>query len=111
MADLDSTWVPVLLFAALGFFFLQTAIRRGSKQSWAWGRGGGLVALSRRSYACVAATFFSISFILAHAPSPPMESVVLFLVCFLAALCTGFIDTYRYHKTQRLQGLLRNRRS
>jgi phosphatidylglycerophosphate synthase len=97
----DSMWVPAFLFALLGFFFLQKAIRPGAQQSWSWGRGGGSVPVSRWGYACWAATFFAIASILSHALRPPMAGVVVFLICFLITMGVGFVDTYRYNKAQR----------
>lgn len=96
-----STWVPISLFTLLGCFFLQKAIRRGAKQSWSWGRGGGPVAVSRWGYAAWAASFFAIAFIIAHAPRPPLVSVALLMACFLATLGVGCLDTHRYNKAKR----------
>jgi uncharacterized protein YneF (UPF0154 family) len=107
----DATWVPVCLLALLGFFLLQKAIRPGAKQSWSWGRSGGSVPLSRGSYACCAATLFSIAMIVHRAPEPPMVTIVTFMLCFLAVLGAGFFDTRRYNETQRLQEPLRNQRN
>lgn len=101
MAPADSTFVPGLLFALLGCFFLQKAIRPGAKQSWSWGRGGGPVPVSRWGYASWAVTFFSVAAIVARAPEPPMAFVVVFFVCFLAVLCAGFVDTHRYDESRR----------
>jgi hypothetical protein len=96
----DSTWVPGLPFALLGLFFLQKAIRPGARQSWSWGRGGGPVPVSRLGYACWAATFFAIGVIVAHAPKPPLAAVVAFTIFCLATLGVGFVDTYRYKRSQ-----------
>jgi hypothetical protein len=97
----DSTWVPSLLFVYLGCFFLQKAIRRGAKQSWSWGRGGGPVAVSRWGYASWAASFFAIAFIITQAPKPPPASVALLMACFLTTLGVGCLDTHRHNKAQR----------
>jgi len=97
----DTTWVPGFLFALLGCFFLQKAVRRGAKQSWSWGRGGGPVPVSRWGYACWAASFFTIAYIVSHGPSVHPAAVVTFLVCFFATLGVGFLDTRRYNKDQR----------
>jgi len=91
-------WVPVFLFFVLGCFFLQKALRPRAKQSWAWGRSGGIVPLSRRSCFFIAATFFSIIFIIGYGPETPLISAALFLVCFLLCLVSGCVDTWRYRK-------------
>jgi Flp pilus assembly protein TadB len=90
--------LPALLFVLLGFFFLQKAVRPGARQSWSWGRGGGPVPVSRWGYAAWAATFFAIALVMAHGPRPSIAAVALFIVCFLATLGVGFIDTHRYRK-------------
>ena len=107
----DFTWVPGILFASLGGFFLQKAARPGAKQSWSWGRGGGPVPVSRWGYASWAATFFSIAFVVTRAPTPPMAAVAVFFLCFLAMLAVGFVDTHRYDKNRRALESDRNRRS
>jgi len=106
----ESTWVPGCLFVALGLFFLQKAIRSGARQSWSWGRGGGPVPVSRWGYACWAACFFAIAAILGYGPRPPMAAVVVFLLCFVATLGVGFVDTYRYEKARRHREPPRQRR-
>jgi hypothetical protein len=104
----DSTWVPDLLFVYLGCFFLQKAIRRGAKQSWSWGRGGGPVAVSRWGYASWAASFFAIAFIITQAPKPPPASVALLMACFLTTLggvALTRIATTRLNALQSLLGI------
>jgi hypothetical protein len=96
-----STWVPVFLFVLLGCFFLQKAIRRGAKHSWSWGRGGGIVPVSRWGYASWAACFFAIAFIVGRAPKPPIASVAVLMLCFLTTLVIGFVDTHHHHKARR----------
>jgi hypothetical protein len=96
-----ATWVPGFLFVVLGCFFLQKATRRGAKRSWAWGRGGGAVPVSRWGYASWAACFFAIAWIVSRAPEPPIAAVAVFLVCFLTTLAIGFVDTHRYNKSKR----------
>lgn len=105
----DTSWVPVGLFALAGVFFLQKAIRPDARQSWSWGRSGGSVPLSRGSYACCAATFFSIAMIVHRAPEPPMTTIIAFALCFLALLGAGYFDTRRYRETQRLEESLQDR--
>lgn len=100
MEPSDPSWVPGFLFALLGCFFLQKAMRRGAKQSWGWGRVGGPVPVSRWGYASWAACFFAVAFIVTHAPEPPMASVAIFLACFLATLVIGFLDAHRYRKAK-----------
>lgn len=111
MALSGSTWIPVLPFALLGVFFLQKALRAGARQSWSWGRGGGAVPVSRWGYACWAATFFAIAAIGAHAPRPPMTIVAALIVCFLATLGAGFVDTRRYRKAREDRDPGRNARA
>ena len=106
----DASWVPVGLLVLVGVFFLQKAIRPKAKQSWSWGRSGGSVPLSRGSYACCAATFFSIAMVVDRAPEPPLSTIIAFMFCFLALLGAGFFDTRRYNRTQRLREPLRDRR-
>jgi Flp pilus assembly protein TadB len=93
--------MPALLFAVLGCFFLQKAIRRGAKQSWSWGRGGGAVPVSRWGYASWAITCFAIAVVITHPTAPPAASVLLLLAGFVASLVLGFVDTRRYHRTHR----------
>jgi len=97
----DTTWIPSLLFAALGCFFLQKAVRRGAKQSWTWGRSGGEVPISRWGYAAWAMAFFSIAVIVAHPRQPPIESIVVFLASFVAIMAAGVRDTCRYNRARR----------
>ena len=111
MAPSDSTWVPGLLFAFLGCFFLQKAIRPGAKQTWSWGRGGGAVPLSRWGYASWAAAFLSIAVIIVRAPNPPLALVVGFFVSFFAMLAAGFFDTRRYNNLQRTRNSNRDQSS
>ena len=111
MEPSDSTWAPGFLFALLGCFFLQKALRPGAKQSWSWGRGGGPVPVSRWGYASWAVAFFSVAVIVTHAPRPPMASVVVLMASFLAMLGVGFVDTHRYNKTRRTPDPQRNQRA
>lgn len=67
-----------------------------------------MVPLSRGSYACIAATFFSISLLVANGNKPKLAYVVGFFICFFCTLGAGFLDTYRYRKTQRLRDSRRN---
>ncbi|MBW2543674.1 MAG: hypothetical protein JRF15_16455 [Deltaproteobacteria bacterium] len=106
----EASWIPICLLALVGAFFLQKAIRPGAKQSWSWGRSGGCVPLSRGSYACCAATFFSIALIVIRAPEPPMIAIIAFALCFLALLGAGYFDTRRYREAQRREEPLRVRR-
>jgi len=97
------TWVPAFAFVALACFFFQKAVRRNARQSWSWGRGGGGVPVSRWGYACWAATFLSIAFIVHASTRPPVEAVAAFFVCFACTLAAGFFDTRRHERTRRAQ--------
>jgi hypothetical protein len=94
-------WVPMGLFALLALHFLQKAVRPKARQSWGWGRTGEAAPISRTGYAVLGATFLDIAVMMAWSPGPPPTSlIVLFLVCFLAALIVGFLDVRAYRRKQ-----------
>jgi len=80
-------------FVLLGAFFLQKAVRRSAKRSWAWGRVGGGPPLSRKSYAIWGMTFLSIAWVLGQAPEPSTPAVGALGFCFVAMLVAGFMDS------------------
>lgn len=96
---LTVSWVPVGLFALLGLYFLQKALRPKARQSWGWGRGGGKVPLSRASCGVCGLAFLNIAALIARAPRPPLWLAALFMVLFLAILVMGFLDTRAYRRT------------
>jgi hypothetical protein len=86
-------WAGLLLFAALGCFFLQKALRREAARRWGWGRTGEAAPLSRPSYALWGLTFLVIAATLASAPKIGALPVALFIACFLALGVAGVLDT------------------
>ena len=86
-------FVPIVAFVLIGLFFLDKSLRRGARRTWAWGRTGGRVPLSRTSYAVWAVTFFSIAFTLARAPKPGLGAAVAIAACCVAVIVMGFVDT------------------
>jgi hypothetical protein len=95
------SWSPTILFALLALYFLQKALRPKARQSWGWGRTGEAAPISRTGYAVLGATFLDIAAMLAWTPGPPPTFlIVLFLVCFLAVIIVGFLDTRSYRRKQ-----------
>lgn len=90
--------MPIALFFVLGIVFFDKAFRRTARRSWAWGRSGGEVALSRRSYAIIGLTFFTIAFIIRRVPEPGWIAVAAIGVCFVLVIATGSADTHAYRK-------------
>lgn len=90
--DNPSNWSGILLFAALGCFFLQKALRRDAARSWGWGRSGEAAPLSRVSYALWGATFLVIGAVLVPAPEAEAFSLALLAACFLALVVAGALD-------------------
>lgn len=86
-------WLPVGAFVLLGVVFCDKALRRGARRTWAWGRTGGGVQLSRKSYAVWALTFFAIAFAIARAPKPGVAAAVTLALCFVSVIVAGFADT------------------
>lgn len=86
------SWLPIAAFVVLGLVFLDKALRRGAKRTWAWGRTGGGPKLSRRSYAVWALTFFTIAAILSRAHEPGGLAVLVIGVCLVAVIVAGFAD-------------------
>ncbi len=87
------SWLPILGFVALGVFFLQKAVRPNARRSWAWGRIGSGPPLSRKGYAVWGLLFLSIAWVLSQAPQPTLSAVLALVVCFLAMLVVGFVDS------------------
>jgi Flp pilus assembly protein TadB len=98
---LTVSWVPAGLFALLGLYFLQKALRPKARQSWGWGRTGGKVPLSRASYGVCGLAFLNIAALIARAPRPPLWLAALFMVLLLAILVMGFLDTRAYRRTRK----------
>jgi hypothetical protein len=91
-------WVPIAGFGALGGFFVQKALRRGAKRTWAWGRGGSGPPLSRAAYGIWGITFICIAVVLAFAPRPPLGALLAFGLCFFALAVVGIADTRAYRR-------------
>ena len=86
-------WIPIFVFVFLGVIFLDMALRRGARRTWAWGRTGGGAPLSRRSYGIVGLTFFAVAFTVARAPDPGWAAAAAIGVCFVGIIASGFADT------------------
>jgi hypothetical protein len=82
----------VLLFGALGCFFLQKAVRRNASRRWGWGRTGEAAPLSRASYAVWGATFVIIGVILSGAPDLSVLPLAWLAGCIVALAATGVRD-------------------
>jgi hypothetical protein len=89
---IPNNWAGILLFASLGCFFLQKALRRNAARSWGWGRTGEAAPLSRPSYALWGVTFLVIAAALVSASKVGALSVALFAACFLALGVAGVSD-------------------
>ena len=87
-------WIPIAAFVVLGAMFFDKALRRRARRTWAWGRSGGKVALSRRSYAVLGLMFFTIAWVVARAPEPGWIAAAAIGLCFLLAIVSGFADTH-----------------
>lgn len=88
---IPNTWAGTLLFASLGCFFLQKALRRNAARNWGWGRTGEAAPLSRPSYAVWGATFLVIAEALV-APRVGALSLVVLMACLLALGVSGACD-------------------
>ena len=86
-------WLPVVAFVLLGVVFLDKALRRGARRTWAWGRTGGGAPLSRISYAVWALTFIAIAFAVARAPKPGLVAAIAIGLCFVSIIVMGIADT------------------
>jgi hypothetical protein len=87
-----SNWGGLALFAGLGCFFLQKAVRRKAARTWGWGRSGEAAPLSRASYAIWGIMFLLIGGILLRGPEVEPFAVWLFALCFVALGFAGFRD-------------------
>jgi len=96
--------VPMCLFASLGIYFLLKAVRRNSRRTWGWGRGGGEVPLSRLSYGIWGVIFLDIAVMLAHDGPPPGATIVILLAGFVAMIAAGTRDTIVYRRKQAPSG-------
>ena len=92
--------VPTSLFALLGLYFLLQAIRRNTRRTCGWGRGGGEVPLSRVSYGIFSVIFFDIALMLAYDGPPPRTITIVLLVGFVAMIAAGTRDTIIYRRKQ-----------
>lgn len=89
-----ANWAGTLIFAVLGWFFLQKAFRRNAARTWGWGRTGEAAPLSRPSYAVWGTTFLVIAAILARAPRAGAMSLALLAACLLALGVSGAHDVH-----------------
>jgi len=87
-----NNWAGILLFGAMGCFFLQKALRRNAVRNWGWGRTGEAAPLSRPSYALWGFTFLVIAE-LVSARAIGALSVALFATCFIGLGVAGVLDT------------------
>jgi len=92
-------WVA-FLFASLGLFFIQKAIRNNAVRSWGWGRTGDAAPLSRVSYTLWGAMFILIGIIISRGPQLNILWVTVFFAFFIALGVSGFIDTRKARKRQ-----------
>lgn len=95
-----SNLAGVLLFVALGCFFLQKALRREIPRSWGWGRSGEAAPLSRTSYGVWGTTFLVIAALLATAPDVTAIPVALLAACLLALAVAGARDVRAERRRQ-----------
>jgi len=85
--------LPIVAFVLIGLIFLDKSLRRGARRTWAWGRTGERVSLSRSSYAVWAVTFFTIAFTLSRVTKPGLGTAAAIAACFVAVIVMGFVDT------------------
>lgn len=97
MSLVPEHWGGVILFGALGCFFLQKAFRRSASRRWGWGRTGEAAPLSRASYAVWGATFLVIGAIVCGAREVGALSLGLLALCLVALGAAGVRDT-RIHR-------------
>jgi hypothetical protein len=86
-------WLPVVAFVLLGAVFLDKALRRRARRTWAWGRTGGGAPLSRKSYAVWAMSFFAIACAVARAPKPGIAAATAVGLGFVSIIVVGCADT------------------